>query len=165
MMIPDAFPYREVFLHGRPVHENDGFYDEHPRMERGKRAKIFAPFDALDGYGDAVRSKNVSYVAKITPSEEQSARLNRRLSLLHKAVELCSLRGECRPPMVRITYYVHCPDRHHEAWGRLGTYETVEGFCLSIDAEVTHTVRIGGKTIPIENIRDLRRITKNRPHK
>jgi hypothetical protein len=31
----------------RPVHNGDDFSRIHPKMRRGNRAKIFAPFDAL----------------------------------------------------------------------------------------------------------------------
>ena len=58
MEFPDAFPYREVFLSGRPRHEHDEFSRQHPPMERGKRAKLFAPFDALDGFSAQIRKKD-----------------------------------------------------------------------------------------------------------
>ncbi len=81
--IPLAFPYIVAFLQGKPQHNGDDFSIKHPPMERGKRAKIFAPFDALDGYGDAVRSKNVIYTNKVELDESEKAELNRRLSILH----------------------------------------------------------------------------------
>ena len=33
---------------------NDSFRLRHPSMDPGKRAKIFAPFDALAGFSDAL---------------------------------------------------------------------------------------------------------------
>ena len=55
---PPDFPYREVFLRGKPQHTIDeGFGARHPRMSCGKRAKIFAPFDALRGFREAVAGK------------------------------------------------------------------------------------------------------------
>ncbi len=55
MKMPVNFRYREVFLKGRPVHDRlDPFRIRHPRMERGRRAKIFAPFDALKGFSEAI---------------------------------------------------------------------------------------------------------------
>ena len=50
MAMPADFRYREVFLKGRPKHDRlDAFRIRHPQMDVGKRAKIFAPFDALSG--------------------------------------------------------------------------------------------------------------------
>ena len=55
MEMPRGFCYRDVFLKGKPRHEkDDGFLFRHPRMEHAKRAKIFAPFDALKGFDDAL---------------------------------------------------------------------------------------------------------------
>ena len=63
MAMPADFRYKDVFLKGKPQHGRyDTFRIKHPQMNAGHRAKIFAPFDALDGYSDAVRSKDVEYV-------------------------------------------------------------------------------------------------------
>ena len=87
--VPLDFPYLSAFLQGPPHYDRyDEFLLRHPHMEPGKRAKIFAPFDALDGYSDAVRSKNVEYVEQIDLNEvglaeETRAELARRLEILH----------------------------------------------------------------------------------
>ncbi|MBP5249790.1 MAG: hypothetical protein J6Z46_07285 [Lachnospiraceae bacterium] len=50
--------YRAVYEKGKPVHKKtDDFYIKHPPMDLSKRAKIFSPFDALRGFGDALASK------------------------------------------------------------------------------------------------------------
>ena len=55
MTMPSDFKYREAFLAGRPEHtRTDRFRIRHPAMDHGRRAKIFAPFDALRGFGDAI---------------------------------------------------------------------------------------------------------------
>lgn len=55
MAMPVNFRYRDVFLKGRPQHDRyDPFRIRHPRMDRRKRAKIFAPFDALKGFSEAI---------------------------------------------------------------------------------------------------------------
>ena len=62
MAMPVNFRYREVFLRGKPRHDRcDPFRIRHPSMDRRKRAKIFAPFDALRGFSEAVASKDVLY--------------------------------------------------------------------------------------------------------
>ena len=49
--MPPDFRYAEAFRKGRPCHEaQDSFWRKHPSMDPGKRAKIFAPFDALRGF-------------------------------------------------------------------------------------------------------------------
>lgn len=55
MAMPADFRYREVFLKGQPQHSRyDPFRLRHPAMDLGRRAKIFAPFDALRGFSDAL---------------------------------------------------------------------------------------------------------------
>ena len=53
------FPYLQALFQQRPRHRMDEFEFRHPPMEREKRAKIFAPYDALDGYSDSVKKKNI----------------------------------------------------------------------------------------------------------
>ena len=56
MEMPPDFPYREVLQKGKPQHDRlDPFRIRHPRMDPGRRAKIFAPFDALKGFDDVIR--------------------------------------------------------------------------------------------------------------
>ena len=55
MDMPPAFRYRELLLRGRPRHDRlDAFRIRHPQMDIGRRAKIFAPFDALQGFDEAI---------------------------------------------------------------------------------------------------------------
>ena len=55
MAMPADFQYRDVALRGRPRHERtDAFRARHPQMDVGRRAKIFAPFDALKGFSAAL---------------------------------------------------------------------------------------------------------------
>jgi len=55
MQMPAEFRYREVALKGKPSHETyDWFSLKHPKMDVEHRAKIFAPFDALRGFKDAI---------------------------------------------------------------------------------------------------------------
>ena len=55
MSMPSDFKYRDVFLRGMPVHESrDRFLLKHPPMPASRWAKIFAPFDALRGFDEAI---------------------------------------------------------------------------------------------------------------
>ena len=58
--IPAGFPYRQILLLGSPSHGSlDRFSARHPRMDLSRRAKIFAPFDALRGFDLALTAKRV----------------------------------------------------------------------------------------------------------
>jgi len=71
--VPEGFRYREVYLKGRPDH---GRYDEfsvrHPRMDAGRRAKIFAPFDALRGFSAAILEKEAECGREGERTEEEN---------------------------------------------------------------------------------------------
>ena len=53
-----SFPYIRLLVSGRPERETERLLEKHPPMDRGHRAKIFAPFDALDGFSAQIRQKN-----------------------------------------------------------------------------------------------------------
>ncbi|MBQ9061904.1 MAG: hypothetical protein IJ121_03605 [Eubacterium sp.] len=60
MEMPVNFRYRDVFLKGKPQHDRfDPFRIRHPGMERRRRAKIFAPFDALKGFNEAIAAMDI----------------------------------------------------------------------------------------------------------
>lgn len=54
--IDRSFPYLRTLMRGKPERPADE--RKHPPMDRGHRAKIFAPFDALDGYSEMIRQKD-----------------------------------------------------------------------------------------------------------
>ena len=54
--VPISFPYLRVLMQGRPEHREEN--PKHPPMDRGHRAKIFAPFDALDGFSAEIKKKD-----------------------------------------------------------------------------------------------------------
>ena len=55
--MPAGFRYRETFMTGKTEHgRTDPFRLRHPSMDCGKRAKLFAPFDALKGFGEAINA-------------------------------------------------------------------------------------------------------------
>ena len=53
--IPVSFPYILLLFRGAPSFSR-------PRMAREHRAKLFAPFDALDGFSDTIRDRNTELV-------------------------------------------------------------------------------------------------------
>ena len=59
---PNDLKYKKIFDKGKPMHNaDDPFLIRHPRMDLSRRAKIFAPFDALRGFDAAIIAKNEIY--------------------------------------------------------------------------------------------------------
>ena len=152
--IPPGFRYRDVLKQGKPQHTpDDAFYIRHPPMSRAKRAKIFAPFDALRGFGDAVRSKEVSYVEKRALSEDERDALDRKLAVL--SGRLAGKRaGEAADTTVQITYFQPCSDPHADAHLPAGLYKTITGTCHEIRTD--RTIRIDEYRISIDAISGIR---------
>ena len=152
MMMPADFPYREVFLKGKPHHDRyDSFRLRHPEMDQGHRAKIFSPFDALKGFNEAVAAKDVLYKDKIELPQAEKEELSRKLTILHN-LTFNSRMAKVNRVHAFVTYYEPCGDKHHEDFGRRGQYKTITGICWNVDAEISQTIRIDGVLIPLENI-------------
>ena len=156
MEIPADFPYITAIVEGPPIHDHDAFSLKHPRMDLGKRAKIFAPFDALDGYSDAVKSKNVVYVDKIDLNEdglaeEKRAELARRLEILHSLTRTGRLARHNRI-VVTVTWFIPCMDENSFSYGIRGQYKTTTGVCWKVDCEVAQTITVNATTIPLSDI-------------
>ena len=153
--IPADFPYVAVILQGRPKHVNDEFAYKHPKMDRGKRAKIFAPFDALDGYSDAVKSKDVEYVQRVDfhedgLAEEERDELARRMEILH-TLTLTGRQARKNQVVVTVTYFVPCEDENNFSYGIRGLYKHVTGICWRVDF-VGHTMTVDKAAIHLDDI-------------
>jgi hypothetical protein len=66
--IPASGPYVRVLARGCPAFTGSRFALLHPQMERGHRAKIFAPFDALEGFSDRIRTRDDTLVRAMEKS-------------------------------------------------------------------------------------------------
>ena len=150
--MPRDFKYRDIFLPGRPQHQKtDSFRSRHPAMPVGKRAKIFAPYDALKGFSDAVAAKNVAYESRRELSEEDRRRLDGQLAELRRRTA-GGRRSRADLPPVTVTYFVPCADVFHEAYGSRGQYRTLTAPCLGLDTEVSRTLRLEGAVIRLADI-------------
>ena len=49
--------FSDIINKQRPEHINDDFSHRHPKMRRCDRAKIFAPYAALRGFGDITKER------------------------------------------------------------------------------------------------------------
>ena len=155
MAMPVNFRYRDVFLKGKPRHDRyDSFRIRHPKMPPGKRAKLFAPFDALRGFDFAILMTNEIYTDRVIMSPEDREELDRRLSVLHDLTYNSRI-ARANRPQVAVTYYEPCSDVNSEAYGRQGQYKTISGICCNVDAEVTKTILVNRMRIYMENIRRI----------
>ena len=153
--MPPVFKYKDTFLRGRPQHQKyDSFWRKHLPMDPRHRAKIFSPFDALDGFDEAITSKTVLYEKKQILSEEEKEILNRKLARL-STLTYNSRVVKANHVKVIIRYFVPCEDRNSEWYGTGGTYESVTGTVMKVDAQVEHSIVIDDKTIAFDDIVEI----------
>ena len=120
-------------------------------MNTGHRAKIFAPFDALKGFNEAVSAKEVLYENRIALSPEDAAELDRRLTILHN-LTYNSRMARANRVQVSVTYYQPCLDPNHDDYGLRGQYHTITGICWNVDAEVNRTITIDRMKLPLDDV-------------
>lgn len=151
MAMPVDFPYRDVFLRGKPKHDRfDVFSSRHPKMNLGRRAKIFSPFDALKGFNEAISSKDVLYYENKELSAEDRQELNHRLNIL-KNLTFNSRMARANHVIVTVVYYVPCADENNEAYGLRGSYSEITGLCKRVD-EIQRTIQVDEKRIRFDDI-------------
>lgn len=154
MRMPADFKYKSVYLKGKPAHTGaDGFARRHPAMDLGRRAKIFSPFDALRGFGDAVKSKDIEYVDRPEVSEDAQREIDRMLAALRDMTRLRA--GRKKRPRVRIAFFAVCADPDSAACGLGGTVRTVSGVCRRVDDGPGRAVTVGDDVIPFDDILSL----------
>ena len=155
MPMPAGFKYKELFLQGRPRHEKfDAFWRDHPPMDSVHRAKIFAPFDALAGFDEAIGSKLVPYEGRKALSEDEKEKLDQILNHLHTLTQNGkTARQNC--PWIAVTYFVPCTDEHNEWYGKGGQYVTVTGICQKVDV-VFQTIILDGRRIAFSDVIAIR---------
>ena len=147
-----GFKYTAAFLSRRPQHHRfDDFSRKHPKMDRRRRAKIFAPFDALDGYSDSIDSKNVAYVERIELEEADRIELNRRLQIL-RSLTCNSKQARANQVKVTVRYYTPCTDHNRFAWQMLGQYVTATGICWKVDPDESGVIKIDEAAIPLADV-------------
>ena len=152
MQMPDDFRYAEIMRKGRPAHRRfDDFSLKHPKMDTGHRAKIFAPFDALTGFSDAVASKRTLYSDRIMQGPEDILETDRRLAVLSELVRNSRAAAENRVE-ISVTYFKLCDNEDDLAFGQKGRYMTVRGICRRIDRETGQFIQVDGRKIPLDDV-------------
>ncbi len=150
--VPVDFPYLSAIIQGPPKYDCD-FYLKHPKMEPGKRAKIFAPFDALDGYSDAVRRKDVQYVPRAELSEDECEELNEALKKL-RDLTFHHENARRNRVMVSVTFFTPCEDENSFSFGLRGIYETISGVCWNVDF-VGKTMTVAETVVPLDCVKRI----------
>ena len=150
--MPADFPYKKIIEMGRPKHDKySDFRIRHPSMSCSRRAKIFAPFDALAGFSDRINKKETLYEAKKVLSEEEKSSLGRKLTYLNHMFSKAKYR-KVPFPEVSITFFEACNDLENVAFGTKGIYKNITGTVNHMDLELNRTITIDGKVLDVEDL-------------
>ena len=112
----------------------------HLPMNRQDRAKIFAPFAALNGYGEAVHARDKVLVPPVVQTEHTQEQIDQALQMLRK--------GE----RVTVIYFVPWQQTPEET---LGEYVTVTDAVAKLDV-YNAVLRLHHTAIPFEAIVEIR---------
>ena len=156
MPMPADFPYKKILKMGRPKHERfSDFGIRHPSMSCSRRAKIFAPFDALAGFSDRINKKERLYVAKRAISEEEKELLGRKLTFINHLFIKAKQR-KTSFPLISVTFFEPCDDPENDAYGSKGIYRAVTGSVTHIDPVVDKTLTINGRVLAIKDLIEIK---------
>lgn len=157
MPMPADFRYKELFMAGPPVYQKfDEFWCRHPSMDLNRRAKIFAPFDALKGFSEAVGSKEIHYVKRHEISPEASEKIERQLRALSRLTANGKL-ARNNSVIVTIEYFVPCSDPNNAAYSVMGQYEQYTGIVWEIDY-LSRSLIIGTCRISFDDILSIKKV-------
>ena len=145
-----ALPYADIINLQRPVHTNDVFSRRQPKMTQLRRAKIFAPFAALSGFDDHIHSKEVIYEPRRERDQFDVHRVGMMLDWLHERTITRRIARDNRIS-ASVEFFSICTDPHSAAFGRMGTYSTVEGIVTKVDM-TERTITVNDQTIPTDDI-------------
>ena len=106
-----------------------------PHMDKSSRAKIFLPFNALEGLYETLEEKELKNEDRIELSDDEAQLLNEKLLSLKNG------------DFVTVTYYAF----RLTPRGRIGTYITQSGLLTGISYELK-TLRVRNTAVPIADI-------------
>ncbi len=155
LIIPNNFKYRKVFDKGKPVHDlDDPFLIKHPKMDLSRRAKIFAPFDALRGFDVAVIAKNEVYENRKEADNEILEEIGQKLSFLN---ELTKTKNQAIANSIRVsvTFFKPCPEASDDSAYEGGQYSMITGVCLKVDPDIKRSIMIDDIWINFDDIKSI----------
>ena len=143
----ETFPYWNALAAGRPLADSA----RHPRMPIPHRAKIFQPFDALEGFSVSIAAMGKTYTDRVILSETAQAELSRKIASLCR---LTRNRKQARENCidVRVAYFVPCTDPANPSFRIRGSYQITEGICQKVDPDESCTLQVNDTYIPIQDI-------------
>ncbi len=113
----------------------------HERMNIISRAAQFAPYAALNGYGEAIDETARRVDSKYILTEDEKSILDSKIHIILSEIN--------KHPEITITYFIK--DKYKNG----GVYETITGNILKID-KIKNSLILTDKTIiPITNIYDI----------
>ena len=161
MPMPADFPYRKIFRAGRPKHDRySDFGIRHPSMPCSRRAKIFAPFDALAVFSDRIEKKETLYETKRVLSDEEQATLDRKLNCLYRAFREAKYKKSALP-RVTVTFFSPCDDEENPAYGSAGTCQVISGIVTGMDPVIEKTIIINEQVLAIEDLMVIKGVYYN----
>ena len=145
----------------RPVHLHDAFSLRHPAMPSEKRAKLFQPYDALDGYSDAIRRKRRQYEPRRVHTPESEEKLGKQLA---KLARLCPDSRTAFRVQAVLTVCYFVPNDLPDSDDRRGQgdYVTLTGVLRSISPS-DEILLLGDTPVPFREIWTLRCLSLNVP--
>lgn len=155
MPMPADFPYLELMRQGRPRHDPlSDFGRKHPKMPCSRRAKLFAPFDALAGFDERIANKEMIYEGRRELSDTEREELDKNISLICQTFK--KSHSLHRPaPRITVTYFSPCTDIENDSYGTGGNYITCTGRIRRIDSEITKTIMVDDNIISFNDITNL----------
>ena len=144
--IPANWKHADINRKGRPE-------SRHVHMPTSRRAKIFAPFDALEGFDDAVASKEVLYEVKRTLTAEEWQEFNQTLTKL-KSLTINGKAAKENRVLVEVEYYFPCDDENSFSYRVEGQYKKITGICWGVD-DVFGTIKVGSKVLNLDDVHKI----------
>lgn len=138
----------------RPAHNGDAFSHLHPKMPRGSRAKLFAPFDALSGFDESMDAETVYTVHPAELTEEMREELDARWRELQDRFQKLPGRKTERKGKIQISvlYFQENTAQtilHDD--GPRGTYVWLSGDVLDVDP-IGRTMLLGERRLEFARI-------------
>lgn len=146
--------YQALLKMSRPVHAGDDFFRRHPKMARGQRAKLFAPFDALSGFDETMDAETVLTEHPAELSEEMKGEINEKLQLLLRKLNDMPRKMYERKGLLTISVLYFEEDLAQEVLhndGVRGNYRWISGEVLDIDL-IQKTLKLSSRVLRFEYI-------------
>lgn len=159
MAMPAGFKYRNVYLKGKPQHQGwDDFTIKHPPMPASRWAKIFAPFDALKGFDEAIEEQEELFVRKPELSGFQKEQLDEKIGILHRMTRNGKLARENKVTASVEYFEASATDRQLDGQGdgceTLGKIKKIDGQVWKVDITF-HSIQIADSVIDLADVIDI----------